>query len=75
LPTDDASTSSSHFGGDTPFKVQVNFEIPIFEGKIDADIVDKWLNILEGYFSVHDFSNREKNTFSLLKTVPHIKNW
>ena len=30
LPTDGASASSSHSGGATLFKVQVNFEIPIF---------------------------------------------
>jgi hypothetical protein len=66
----DASSSNSHSGGATPFKVQVNFDIPIFEGQIDADVVDKWLNMLEGYFSVHEFSNREKITFSLLKVTP-----
>ena len=33
LPTTaNASTSSNHFGGMAPFKVQVNFEIPVFEG-------------------------------------------
>ena len=73
LPTGNASTSSSHSGGTTPFKVQVNFDIPIFDGRIDADAVDRWLNLLEGYFSVHDFFDREKVTFSLLKVVPHVK--
>jgi hypothetical protein len=72
LPTGDASSSS---GGVTPFKVQINFDIPIFEGHIDADVVDKWLNLLEGYFSVHNFSNREKITFALLKVIPHVKYW
>jgi hypothetical protein len=72
LPTGDASSSS---GGTTPFKVQINFDIPIFEGQIDVDVVDKWLNLLEGYFSVHNFSNREKITFSLLKVVSHGKDW
>jgi hypothetical protein len=57
------SSSSSHFGGTSPFKVQVNFDIPIFEGQIDADALDKWLNLLEGYFSVHNFSDREKIIF------------
>jgi hypothetical protein len=33
------------------------------------------LNLLEGYFSIHNFSNREKITFSLLKVVPHVKYW
>jgi hypothetical protein len=43
-PTSDASTLSE---GTTPFKVQINFDIPIFEGDIDADVVDKWLNLLD----------------------------
>jgi hypothetical protein len=63
IPTSSASTSNSHSGGATPFKVQVNFDIPIFEGQIDADVVDRWLNLLEGYFSVHEFST-EKGLFS-----------
>jgi hypothetical protein len=67
------SSSNSHSGGTTPFKVQVNFDIPIFEGQIDANVIDKWLNLLEGYFSVHDFSNRENITFALLKVPPHVK--
>ena len=71
----DTSTSSSHFGGTTPFKVQVNFDIPVFEGHIDADALEKWVNLLEGYFSVYNFSNRENTTFALLKVVPHVKDW
>jgi hypothetical protein len=43
LQTDDASSSN---GGATPFKVQINFDIPIFESYIDTDVVDKWLNLL-----------------------------
>ena len=31
LPTGGASVSNSHSGGVTPFKVQVKFDIPIFE--------------------------------------------
>jgi hypothetical protein len=31
--------------------------------------------MFEGYFSVHNFSDREKNTFSILKVVPHVKEW
>jgi hypothetical protein len=72
LPTGDASSSSR---GATPFKVQINFDILIFEGQIDTYVVDKWLNMLEGYFSVHNFSNRENITFALLKAVPHVKDW
>jgi hypothetical protein len=70
-----ASSSSDHFGGTSPFKVHVNFYIPIFEVHIDAYALDKWLNLLEGYFSIHIFSNREKIIFSLLKALPHDKHW
>ena len=53
-----AYSSSDHFGETSPFKVQVNFDIPVFEGQIDAKFLDKWLTLLEGYFSVHNFSNK-----------------
>jgi hypothetical protein len=72
LPTGDTSSLS---GGTTPFKLQINFDIPIFDGHIDAYVVDKWLNLLEGYFSVHNFSNRENITFTLLKVIPYVKDW
>ena len=70
LPTGDRSSSN---GGAAPFKVQINFDIPIFEGQIDIDVVDKWLNLLERYFYVHNFSNRKKITFLILKVVPYVK--
>jgi hypothetical protein len=66
---------NGHFGGTSPFKVQVNFDIPIFEGQIDTEALDKWLNLLEGYFSVHKFFDKEKITFTLLKALPHVKHW
>ena len=31
------SSSSGHFGGTSPFKVQVNFYIHVFEGQVDAE--------------------------------------
>ena len=40
---------------------------------IYADALDKWLNLLEGYLSVHKFSDKEKITFALLKALPHVK--
>ena len=73
--TTDADLTSSHFRGETLFKGQVKFNIPLFEGYIDVDALDKCLNNLEGYFSVHNFFDRENITFALLKDVPHVKNW
>jgi hypothetical protein len=33
------------------------------------------LNLLEGYLFVHNFSDKEKITFALLKALPHVKHW
>jgi hypothetical protein len=70
-----AYSSKIHFGSTSFFKVQVNFDILIFEGQIDANALDKRLNLLEGNFSVHNFSYRENITFTLLKYLPHVKHW
>ena len=70
LPIGEAYSSSGHA---TPFKVQLNFDIQLFEGLIDTNVVDKWLILLEGYFSVHNFFDRENITFALLKVIPHVK--
>ena len=70
-----ASSSKNHFGSTSPFNLQANFDIPVFEGQIDADALDKWLNMLECYFSVHNFFDREKITFALLKYLPRVKHW
>jgi hypothetical protein len=48
-------SSSNHFGGTSSFKVQVNFDIPVFEGQIDVETLEKWLTLLEGYFFIHNF--------------------
>jgi len=72
LPTGEESSSS---GSATPFKVQIICYIPIFEGNIDANAVDKCLNLLEGYFSVHNLSNRQNITVEILKVVPHVKDY
>ena len=72
LPIGDTSSSNR---GTAPFNVQINFDIHIFEGKIDANVLDKWLNLLEGYFFVHNFSNSEKISFAILKVILHVNDW
>ena len=75
LAVTSASSMSSQIRDGTPFKVQVNFDIPLFEGQIDVYGLDKWLNVIEGYLFVHNFSDKENITFALLKAVPHVQNW
>jgi hypothetical protein len=33
------------------------------------------LNLLEGYFYIHNFLNRENISFALLKVIAHVKYW
>jgi hypothetical protein len=66
----DTYSSSDHFGGTSPFKVQVNFDIPIFEGQIDADALDKWLNLLEAYFFVTIFLTEKRSYLRSLRLSP-----
>ena len=56
-----ASSTSSRFGDATPFNIQVNFDIPLFEGQINVDFLDQWLNVLEVYFFVQIFSLQGKD--------------
>ena len=53
--------------------MQVNFNIPTFQGEIDAETVDDKLPKLERYFCVNNFSDIEKVNFSLLKDENHVK--
>jgi hypothetical protein len=69
------ATTSTSSRGATPFKVHISFDIPVFEGQIDENVVEKWLNLLEGYFSIHNFYDKEKITFAFLKVFPHVKYW
>ena len=71
----EASSTSNHFTSVTPFKVQFNFDIPLFEGQIDVDALEKWLNLLEGYYSVQKISHSGKITSVLLKSLPHVRAW
>jgi hypothetical protein len=43
--------------------------------QIDVYALENWLNLLEGYFFVHNFFDMENITFTLLKDLPHVKHW
>jgi hypothetical protein len=75
MATAEASSTSNHFASATPFKLQVNFDIPLFEVQIDEDALEKWLNLLEGYYSIQKNSDSENITFTLLKSIPCVRAW
>jgi hypothetical protein len=70
LPIGEASSSRVHA---TPFEVQVNFYIPLSEGLIDVDVVDKWLNLLEGYFRSTIFSIGKTLLFHSSRSSPMLR--
>lgn len=45
-------STKNHFGGATPFKIQVNFHINLIEVHIYVDALEKWLKLSESYYSV-----------------------
>ena len=38
-------STTNNFGGENPFKVQLNFDIPLYEIKIGVDAFKKWLSL------------------------------
>lgn len=55
-----------------PFKVEVRIDIPTFNGTIDAEKLDSWVDQLETYFTLYGFSSGEKVAFAQLKLTSHI---
>jgi hypothetical protein len=70
LPTGEASSS---VGYEIPFKVLVNFDIPLFEGLMDADDVDKWLNLIEGFFRSTIFPIGKRSLFHSPRSFPVLR--
>jgi hypothetical protein len=71
LSIGEASSSSGHA---TPFKLHVNFDIPLFEGMIYEDGVDKWVNLsIEGliYVDVEIEKKLSRRGRSLDLQIPH----
>jgi hypothetical protein len=74
-PTVQTPSTRNHLEGVTPFKVHVNLEISLFEGKRYANYLEKRLNPLEGYYFVKTKLDIQNIIFSLLKALPHVRDW
>ena len=57
----------SHFDKISPFKVQMNLDIPNLKGKIDVESVDNWVQQMESCYAVNQLSEAENITISSLK--------
>ena len=69
------SSTQSHFDKISPFKVQMNLDIPNLEGKIDMEFVDNWVQQVESYYAVNQLSKVEKITIASLKMSTFVHWW
>lgn len=58
-----------------PFKVEAKIDIPTFDGTIDVEKLDSWIDQLETYFTLYGFSSTEKVAFARLKLTSHALAW
>ncbi|PWA90212.1 hypothetical protein CTI12_AA103160 [Artemisia annua] len=58
-----------------PFKVEAKIDIRTYDGTIDAEKLDSWLDQLETYFTLYGFRSSEKVVFAQLKLTSHALAW
>ena len=59
----------------SPFKVQMNLDIPNLEGNIDAESVDNWVQQLESYYSMNQLSKAKNITIVSLNMSTYVHCW
>ena len=59
----------------SPFKVQMNLDIPNLEEKIDAKSIENWVQQLESYYAVNQLSEEENITIVSLNMSTSIHFW
>nr|GFB64478.1 hypothetical protein [Tanacetum cinerariifolium] len=62
-------------GSHHPFKVEARIDIMTYDGTIDAEKVNSWINQLETYFTLYGFCSKEKVIFARIKLVSHALAW
>ena len=56
-------------------RVKVNIEIDMFKGDLAPKALDDWLQKIESYFIVDQFSSQEKVAFATLNFSPNALSW
>ncbi|GJY15489.1 glutamate-rich WD repeat-containing protein 1 [Tanacetum coccineum] len=62
-------------GSHHPFKVEARIDIPTYDGTVDAEKLDSWIDQLETYFTLYGFRSKEKVIFARLKLTSHALAW
>nr|GFB88801.1 hypothetical protein [Tanacetum cinerariifolium] len=62
-------------GSHKPFKVEARINIPLYDGTVDAEKLDSWIDQLETYFTLYGFTSVEKVSFARWKLTSHVVAW
>ncbi|GJT76267.1 hypothetical protein Tco_1042992 [Tanacetum coccineum] len=65
----------SPHGSRKPFKVEARIDIPSYDGTVDAEKLDSWIDQLETYFTLYGFTSVKKVSFVRLKLTSHALAW
>ena len=65
----------SHSEKISPFKVQMNLDIPNLEGNTDMESVDNRVQQLESYYAMNQLSEAKKITIVSLKMSTYVHCW
>ncbi|XP_071702891.1 uncharacterized protein [Rutidosis leptorrhynchoides] len=68
-------SSSRRRNMNRPFKVEAKIDIPTYDGVVDAENLDSWIDQLETYFTLYGFKSAEKVSFARLKLTSHALAW
>ena len=65
----------SWIGGMAPVRVDAKVELPVYDGSIDGEKLDNWIDQLESYFSLYGYDNMQRIAFARLKLASHALIW
>nr|CAD1840708.1 unnamed protein product [Ananas comosus var. bracteatus] len=72
---DESIAPSVAQGRSQKFKVEAKFEIPNYDGIVDAEKLDAWLDQLETYFDLYNYSNEDKEFYPIGYEEKRWKRW
>lgn len=57
------------------FRVDFKLEIPTYDGVVDADKLDNWIEQMKNYFTLYVYTSAQKISFARLKMSGHTLTW
>ena len=70
-----AWADSGWIGGMAPVRVDAKVELPVYDGSIDGEKLDNWIDQLESYFSPYGYDDMQRIAFARLKLTSHALIW